>query len=127
MNDAGYKRLEVYQLAHQLGIDVHRATLLLPKQEMYEMGSQIRRASKAISANIVEGYGRRRYKAEWIKFLTYAYATCLETCEWTQYLMDCYPNDAPAYEFMREDAHKLSRKLYLFIQAVEREHQTDRI
>src|SRR5690625_6379310 len=39
----------------------------LPKYELYETGSQIRRSSKSIRANIVEGYGRRRYKRDYIK------------------------------------------------------------
>jgi four helix bundle protein len=51
----------------------------LPKFEMYEQGSQIRRASKSVVANFVEGYGRRHYQAEYIKFLTYAMASCDET------------------------------------------------
>jgi len=41
----------------------------LPKFEMYEEGSQIRRSAKSVAANIVEGYGRRRYKQEFIRFL----------------------------------------------------------
>ena len=37
--------------------------------EMYEEGLQIRRSSKSVSSNIVEGFGRRRYQADYIKFL----------------------------------------------------------
>lgn len=122
MQDTGYKRLEVYPLAHQLGVQVHRATFMLPKHELYEMGSQIRRASKAISANIVEGYGRRRYRADWIKYLVYAHATCMETAEWIQYLVDCYPHEEQAFAPLLEDVDKLSRKLNVFIQGVERDH-----
>ncbi|GAJ24691.1 unnamed protein product, partial [marine sediment metagenome] len=41
--------------------------------------SQIRRSSKSVKSNIVEGFGRRRYKQEFIKFLTYSLASCDET------------------------------------------------
>ncbi|MEW6570601.1 MAG: four helix bundle protein [Nitrospirota bacterium] len=59
---------------------VHKITLEeLPKFEMYEEGSQIRRSSKSIVSNIVEGFGRRRYKNEFIQFLTYSIASCDET------------------------------------------------
>ena len=68
---ASYRDLEVYQLAHRLGIELHRLAIALPKYELYESGSQLRRAAKSISANIVEGYGRRRYKADDIRFLVY--------------------------------------------------------
>ena len=60
-----YRDLEIWRLARQVAIAVHRMTLQnLPKFEMYEEASQIRRSAKSISANIVEGYGRRRYKQE---------------------------------------------------------------
>jgi len=55
-----YKDLEVYNLSLVLAVATHRMTLTLPKYEMYEVGSQIRRSAKSISANIAEGYGRRR-------------------------------------------------------------------
>jgi four helix bundle protein len=55
---------------------------------MYEEGSQIRRSSKSISGNIVEGYGRRRYKNEFIKFLNYALATCDETRDHLEFLFE---------------------------------------
>lgn len=70
----GYRDLDVYGLAHDIGVDIHEFSLKLPKYELYETGSQLRRASKSISANIVEGYGRKRYNAEFLKFLVYAFA-----------------------------------------------------
>ncbi len=62
-----YKKLEVWSLARELTIDIHEMTLQLPKFEMYEVGSQIRRSSKSTRSNIVEGYGRRFYKADFIR------------------------------------------------------------
>jgi len=77
---ASYEDSGVYKLAKQMAVEIHRMTLSeLPKFEMYEQGSQIRRSSKSIVANLVEGYGRRQYKAEYVKFLTYAIASCDET------------------------------------------------
>lgn len=67
-----YRNLEVWQESRGLTIDVHDMTLhKLPKFEMFEEGSQIRRSMKSVKSNIVEGYGRRRYKYDFIKFLTY--------------------------------------------------------
>src|SRR5690606_40912799 len=73
-----YKDLDIYNLAFQYAIQVHKMSLLLPKFELYEQGSQIRRSSKSIKDNIVEGYGRRRYQQDFIKFLVYAHASLLE-------------------------------------------------
>jgi four helix bundle protein len=76
---AGYEDSDIYKLAKQMAVEIHQMTLNeLPKFEMYEQGSQIRRSSKSVVANFVEGYGRRHYKAEYIKFLTYALASCDE-------------------------------------------------
>ena len=58
-----YKKLEIWQLTRELVIDIHKMTLhKLPKFEMFEEGSQIRKSMKSVKSNIVEGYGRRRYK-----------------------------------------------------------------
>jgi len=54
-------------------------SLELPKFEMYEEGSQIRRSSKSVKSNLVEGYGRRIYKNEYIRFITFALASNDET------------------------------------------------
>jgi len=68
-----YKNLEIWQLARELSILIHKITLTeLPKFEMYEEGSQIRRSSKSVRSNIVEGYGRRIYVNDYIKHLYYA-------------------------------------------------------
>jgi len=74
-----YLDLEIYQLAYELAIKVHKMSLTLPKYELYEQGSQIRRSSKSIKDAIAEGYGRKRYKSDFIKFLVYSHASCDET------------------------------------------------
>ncbi|MBI1879640.1 MAG: four helix bundle protein [Chloroflexi bacterium] len=77
---AGYEDSDIYKLAKQMAVEIHQMALNeLPKFEMYEEGTQIRRSSKSVVANFVERYGRRHYKAEYIKFLTYTLASCDET------------------------------------------------
>lgn len=49
-----YRDSKIYQLSHKLAVELHPVTLKLPKFELYEEGSQIRRSSKAIPANIVK-------------------------------------------------------------------------
>jgi len=74
-----YRELDIYNDSKKPAIEIHRMTLMLPKFELYEEGSQIRRSSKSVTAMIVEGYGRKRYKAEFIKYLVYSQAECDET------------------------------------------------
>jgi four helix bundle protein len=116
---SGYRDLNVYQEAHRLGVEIHTFSLMMPKFELYETGSQIRRESKSISANIVEGYGRRRYQADYIKFLVYAQASCDETNEWLIYIQDLYEDLAGAAGKLLGEIDALGRQLNVFIQAVE--------
>jgi four helix bundle protein len=47
-----YRDLDIYKLASKLAIEVHEMSLHLPKFEMYEEGSQIRKSSKSVKSNI---------------------------------------------------------------------------
>jgi four helix bundle protein len=74
-----YKDLEVYNLGLELFYIVHEKSFKLSKYELYELGSQVRRSSDSALTNVLEWYGRKRYKADFIKFLMYSWASCLET------------------------------------------------
>jgi len=114
-----YKDLEVYTLAFDLAIKVHEVSLKLPKYELYEQGSQVRRSSKSIKDNIVEGYGRKKYKADFIKFLVYAHASLLECVSQLQMIDKLY--DISEIKALLSDYDKLGAKLYNFIQYVEKD------
>ena len=58
---SSYRDLDIYKIAFELCITVHKLSLQLPTFELYEQGSQIRRSSKGVKDAIVEGYGRRKY------------------------------------------------------------------
>ena len=117
---AGYKDLKIYQEAHRLGVEIHRFSMKLPKFELFETGSQIRRASKSISANLVEGYGRRRYHADYVKFLIYSQSTCDETNEWLVYIRDLYEDLAAEAQVLLDSIDSLGRQINLYIQSVEK-------
>ena len=88
-----YRDYEIWQMAHELAVRLHKMTLeKLPRFEMYEEASQIRRSSKSISSNIVEGFGRKRHKNDFIRFLIYALASCDETRDRLEFLYLLLPN-----------------------------------
>ncbi|MGH2414521.1 MAG: four helix bundle protein, partial [Microcystaceae cyanobacterium] len=66
-----YQDLRVWQKGMDLAEACYLITLEFPKEEMYGMTSQIRRAAASIPANIAEGYGRE-YRAEYTQFLRIA-------------------------------------------------------
>lgn len=115
-----YNDLEVYKLAYNLAIEVHEITMSLPRYELYEQGSQVRRASKSIKNNIAEGYGRRRYKDEFIRFLIFAHASCDETISQLNMISDIHFSENPLTELI-DKYDTLGRKLNRFIQYVEKE------
>ncbi len=119
-----YRNLEVWQLAREVSIAVHRMTLAaLPKFEMHEEGAQIRRSAKSIRSNIVEGYGRRRYPAEYIKHLTYAQGSCDETIDHLETLHETGSlKEAGLFQEIAATLQTLGKKLNLFIQSIERAH-----
>lgn len=114
-----YKDLEVYKLAYIYALEVHEMSMKLPKYELYEQGSQVRRSSKSIKDTIAEGYGRRRYKAEFIRFLIYAHSSCDETISQLNMISDIYFRDNPMNDLL-DKYDKLERKLNSFIQYVEK-------
>ncbi len=115
-----YKNLEIWKLANELVVEIHEMSLTkLPKFEMYEEGSQIRRSSKSVKATIVEGYGRKRYKAEFIKYLIYSLGSNDET---TDHLENLYRTkslqDESVYNYLHAKLEILGKKINLFIKGV---------
>jgi len=72
-----HRDLIVWQKAMALTVDVYAATKSFPREELYGITSQIRRASASIAANIAEGQGRR-LKGEFHQFLGNARGSLLE-------------------------------------------------
>jgi len=116
-----YRDLEIYNLSYELAIKVHKMSLKLPKYEIFEEGSQLRRSSKGITSTIVEGYGRRRYKLDFIKFLVYAHASCDETILHLNFIKDTHDIAEKDISFFLNEYEKLGRKINKFIQYVEKE------
>ena len=121
-----YKNLEIWQLSRDLVVDIHKMTLRdLPTFEMYEEGQQIRKSIKSVKSTIVEGYGRRRYKLEFIRFLIYAIASNDETLDHLETLFETESlKDDALYRDLAERLDKLGRKLNLFIKSVDKNHKS---
>ena len=120
-----YRDLDIYKKAHKLAIEIHEMSLKLPKFEMYEEGSQIRKSSKSVKDNIVEGFGRRRYKQEFIKFLTYSIASCDETRDHLDTLYETKSlRSKERYEYFCEEYDHLGRMISNFIKLVDSGHKT---
>ena len=125
MTPMSYRQLDIWQLAKESSNEIHRMTLTkLPKLELYETGSQIRRSAKSVRSNIVEGYGRRRYKQEFIRFLTFAIASNDETIDHLESLHETHSlTDDALFHSLLARLDELGRKLNRFITSVEAGHR----
>jgi four helix bundle protein len=118
-NKKSYQDLDIYKIAIDLAIEVHKISLEdLPKFEIYEEGSQIRRSSKSIGVNIVEGFGRKHYKGEYIQFLTYALASCDETKYHLTIIHKTHSLEEKKYKHLINAFDGLGRKIYNLRKAI---------
>ena len=117
-----YRNLEIWKLSRSLVVEIHQLTLELPRFEMYEEGQQIRRSSKSVKSNIVEGYGRKRYKREFIKFIIYALASNDETIDHLENLFETGSfQDEALYHDLHKRLNKLGVKINNFLSTLEKD------
>ena len=118
-----YKNLEIWKLSREIVIDIHNMSLELPTFEMYEEGRQIRKSSKSIKSNIVEGYGRRIYKQDFIRFIIYSLSSNDETIDHLETLFETSPL---ADKIIFQDLHKridiLGKKINRFLESIQKSH-----
>lgn len=72
-----FKKLIVWKKAHEMTLNIYRTTKSFPKDEVYGLTSQLRRAASSIPANIAEGCGRNS-DAELARFLQIAAGSASE-------------------------------------------------
>ena len=115
-----YRDLEIFKEAKRLAIRVHKISLSLPKFELFEEASQIRRSSKAIASLIVEGYGRKRYKADFVKYLVDALADCDETILHLDFLFETASfKDESEYKLLQSQYETRCKRINAYLQWVE--------
>jgi four helix bundle protein len=115
-----YRDLEIYKESKRLAIEIHKMSMNLPKFEQFEEGSQIRRSSKSVTSMIVEGYARRRYKADFLKYLVYSHAECDETIVHLEFLFETGSlKDENLFASLKAHYEALSRKINAYITWVE--------
>ncbi len=120
-----YKNLEIWKEAREASLLIHEMSLALPKFEQYEVAQQIRRSSKSVRSNIVEGYGRRKYKQDFVRFLIIALASNDETIDQLETLFETRSlTDQKVFDDLYGRLQQLGCKLNNFSKAVEREHNT---
>jgi four helix bundle protein len=110
-----FKTLTVWQKAHQLTLQVYKVTMTFPKDEIYGLTSQTRRAASSIPANIAEGCGRNG-DAELRRFLTISMGSASELEYHALLAHDLGYLTNEAYKQLDCDITEVKRMLTGFIQ-----------
>ncbi len=109
-----FENLIVWQKAHQFTLKVYKMTKTFPKEEMYGLTSQIRRASTSITANIVEGFGRKSIK-EKLRFYNISQASLYEVKYFLILIHDLEYH--PTFD-LRKDLDEVEKLLYSYMKAI---------
>lgn len=112
-----FRKLKVWEKGHALTLAVYRATVKFPREELYGLTSQIRRASASIPANIAEGCGRGG-KAELARYLQVAMGSASEVEYDLLLTRDLGLLDVPQHNELESTVTEVKRMLTSFIAKV---------
>ena len=118
----GVENLIIYQISYKLMLEIHKETLQFPKIEQYGgIADQLRRSSKSITANIVEGFGKQHFfKGEFQRMLVYAIGSTDETILWIKTSRDLKYFSVEKAKYYLENYSILVKKLSTFTKNIKR-------
>jgi four helix bundle protein len=105
-----FEKLDVYQLARKFKTDIKEISSLFPKQERFDLTSQINRAARSITANLAEGSGRSS-NFDQAHFTNISYASGLEIIDHLNAAVDLNYIDMIQYEEKRFQLDAILNKL----------------
>ena len=73
-----FRELKVYQRSYAMAVEIYKRVRSYPKEEMFGITSQMKRASTSIPLNIAEGYGKKENPNEFKRFLLMSIGSCDE-------------------------------------------------
>jgi len=113
-----YRKLIVWQKAYSLGISIYRNTQNFPREEIYGITSQMRRAATSIAANIAEGNTRESSK-EYRQFLSIARGSASELETWLMFSKDLNYLEEVQYQDLAQQLDVVKGLLYGLMKSLE--------
>ncbi|MDQ7837638.1 MAG: four helix bundle protein [Thermodesulfobacteriota bacterium] len=115
-----YRKIKAWQLADDITVEVYNITRSFPKEEIYGLTSQLRRAISSVPANIVEG-ATRSHKKEYVHFLNIARVSLAEADDFLHLAKRLNYFDEKRYNEISKKINELGATLYGLMQAVKKE------
>ncbi len=113
-----YKELKIYQKSYETAKEIYEKTKKFPREEIYGITSQIRRAALSIPLNITEGYAKRESQAEYKRFLTMAIGSSNEMQVLIDFTKDIGYINEEEHKELSEEYEEISRMLNGYIKAL---------
>ena len=107
-----FERLEVFQRAYRLSLEVHRVSLSFPDIERFALADQVRRASKSICANLSEGFAKQSLStAEFRRFLSMALGSADEMRLFCRHCLDLGYIEEGRWRVWRDEYQEIAKML----------------
>ena len=115
-----FRKIRTWELADDVAVTVYKATADFPKEEVYGLTSQLRRAASSVPANIAEG-ASRAHKKEYLQFLYVARGSLAETDYFLHLARRLgYLNDVQ-HDALADQVAAVGGSLHNLLQAVQKE------
>jgi four helix bundle protein len=117
-----YRDLEVWKHSHKLTLELYKASRGFPKEELFGLTSQLRRAAISIGANLAEGCGRRT-TAEFARFIRIAMGSASELDYHLLLCRDFEFLNKEVYDRTSKELVRVRKMLFALLSSVERQIQ----
>lgn len=114
-----FRDLKVWELSHQLVLEIYRGGIKFPPYERFGLESQIKRAAVSIPANIAEGY-KRQHDKEFVKFLSIAHGSLGELQYYLLLLHDLGYLEDEYYKKLKNMTDSIDRMLESLIYKIKK-------
>lgn len=114
-----FKKLNIWELAHQLTLDIYNVTSTFPKEELFGLTSQIRRSAASVPTNIAEGCGRNS-NADMAHFIQIAIGSLCETEYHLILAHDLTYIDNPRFDELLTKVNSLRRMTIKFVELLRK-------
>ena len=110
----GFRNLKVWTKAHQLTLEVYKATQNFPQEERFGLTSQLRRAASSIPTNIAEGCGRKSPK-EFVQFLSIAFGSSNEVDYLIELSKDLHFLSNESWQSLDSEINEIQSMLFVLV------------
>lgn len=108
-----FRNLKIWQRSHDLTLEIYKLTKTFPKEELFGLTSQLRRASSSVSANIAEGCGRNS-DVDFARFIQISIGSISETQYHILLARDLGYIKPETFKSLENDANEIKRMLISF-------------